>query len=157
MALWLTSLQGDRGVNGVHYLGNGETDGGDSKVGAEEIRDGVGLAINGGCGDKVKFQAIVRCENQVVDVSAFRTSECPILWVDNQSVVAIATSPMFHARSKHRSMSYLSSCQFDMCQPYQIVNVLSTDRFMYLTSQLKMSEILFHLREDVNHVLRYVT
>uniref|UniRef100_A0A803NRK0 Reverse transcriptase Ty1/copia-type domain-containing protein n=1 Tax=Cannabis sativa TaxID=3483 RepID=A0A803NRK0_CANSA len=30
----------------------------------------------------------------------FSTPTCPILWVDNQSVVAIAVNPLFHARSK---------------------------------------------------------
>lgn len=32
--------------------------------------------------------------------------QCPTLWVDNQSSMAIATNPVFHARTKHIEVDY---------------------------------------------------
>ncbi|KAM6566078.1 hypothetical protein CsatA_025206 [Cannabis sativa] len=92
-------------------------------------------------------------------------SQAPILWIDNQSVAALAANPVFHARCKHieidlhflrdqilakqLSVRYVPS--LDQAADI-LTKPLTTDRFNYLKSKLQMASSPFRLRGDVNDI-----
>jgi hypothetical protein len=87
----------------------------------------------------------------------------PILWCDNISVLALASNPMFHARTKHIEVDYHfiqeKVLRRDVLLKFistgdQIANIftkgLSSARFLFLKSKLMVLSSPISLRGNVN-------
>ncbi|KAI5332873.1 hypothetical protein L3X38_023002 [Prunus dulcis] len=83
----------------------------------------------------------------------------PLLWVDNQSAISLASNPVFHARTKHVEVDYhftrelVQNGSFRLhyvCSSNQLADIftksLSSSRFVYLRSKLSVCDTTFSLR-----------
>lgn len=102
---------------------------------------------------EIKWLRSLLTELQVVLVDIL------IIWVDNQGVASLAANPIFHARCKHIEIyQHFVSDQLlakELSVRYvptmdQVADIftkyLSTERFLYLKSKLKVVSIPFRLR-----------
>ena len=89
----------------------------------------------------------------------------PKLWCDNVSALAIASNPIFHARTKHVEVDYHFVGEHVLCRDLQVKYIatrdqladiftksLSTARFGFLRSKIMVSIDPMVLRGDVKGI-----
>uniref|UniRef100_A0A803P6L5 Uncharacterized protein n=1 Tax=Cannabis sativa TaxID=3483 RepID=A0A803P6L5_CANSA len=93
-----------------------------------------------------------------------RSTDIPIIWVDNQGSAALAANPIFHVKCKHIKIDlhfvYDEILQHKISVRYvlyvdQIADVLTKplpkDKFQYLKTKLKVVNISFLLRRMITN------